>query len=400
MTNAMSYLNDFRVDPEWAAARTMELVAVPSVTMNEAQVCDLYADQLAGLGLEVDVREVTPGRNNLYARIPGVGGGPTLLLNGHLDTIPVNNCPPPSRDGDTISGRGASDMKGGMAAILAAARALQDRDIRLRGDLWLTAVVGHEEPEAAKDGPLALIDDLNAGRLSTDRIVIAEGRNALWIMSMGSLNFEIIMRSDRGGQHTRHVPFSDNPIRHLGDLIQRIHEFQRELDRTTDHPLAGPERIDIGIVEAGDYFNRTPPLCRLVGTRRWTNRMTADDALDELKALAGPFASAGNLDLTVTMEHQREPFEASPEDPAVEAVASAHRIVFGVEPEHIGERIVGDANLYVAGTGIPTFYYGPSNDSNHSDYEWVSISRIAEVAEVYARAACEFCGVAEGVENS
>ncbi|MEZ4571423.1 MAG: M20/M25/M40 family metallo-hydrolase [Thermomicrobiales bacterium] len=131
------------------------------------------------LGLDVDVREVTPGRNNLYARIPGSGGGPALLLNGHLDTIPLNNCPQPSRDGDRIIGRGATDMKGGMAAILGMVRALQESGIRLEGDLWLTAVVGHEEPEAEKDGPLALIGDINSGRVAADRILIVEGRDAL-----------------------------------------------------------------------------------------------------------------------------------------------------------------------------------------------------------------------------
>ena len=380
------------IDPEWLARRTMELVEIPSVTMDEAAVCKHYEQQLRNLGLDVDVREVTPGRNNLYARIPGTSGGPALLLNGHLDTIPLNNCPPPARDGDRIIGRGGTDMKGGMAAVLGAARAILKSGIRLKGDLWLTAVVGHEEPEAEKDGPLALIDDLNEGRIAADRILIAEGRDALWIMSMGSLNFEIVMESDRGGQHTRYVPFGDNPIRYMGDLIQRLLRHQKELDATTNHPLAGPERVDLGIAEAGDYFNRTPPRCRLVGTRRWCAPMTAGEALSQLRSLAEPIAAAGGLSLEVRMEHEREPFETPEDDPAVGAVAEAHRVVTGTEPEHVGERIVGDANLYVAGTGIPTFYYGPSNETAHSDHEWVSVQRIASAATVYALAAARFCG--------
>ena len=74
-----------RADAEWMAKKTLEMVEIKSVTMDEAEMCRYYADALRSLGLAVDVREVTPGRNNLYARIPGTGGGPTLALNGHAD---------------------------------------------------------------------------------------------------------------------------------------------------------------------------------------------------------------------------------------------------------------------------------------------------------------------------
>ena len=75
------------IDADWIAEQTERLVRVPSVTLEEQEVCRLYEQQLRELGLDVDVREVTPGRPNLYARIAGSGDGPTLMLNGHLDTI-------------------------------------------------------------------------------------------------------------------------------------------------------------------------------------------------------------------------------------------------------------------------------------------------------------------------
>ena len=234
-------------------------------TLEEQEVCRLYEQQLRELGLDVEVREVTPGRANLYARIRGTGNGSTLMLNGHLDTIPNQNNQPVYRDGDLMYGRGTTDMKGGMAAILGAARALLEAGVQLKGDLLLTAVVGHEEPKAKKDGPLALIDDINSGLIACDRIIIVEGPDALWIMSMGSMVFTITFESDRGGTHTQYVPFSENPIRFLGDTIARINEFQIELDGGAVHPLAGPKRIDVGIVRAGDYFNRTPNTCTVTG---------------------------------------------------------------------------------------------------------------------------------------
>jgi acetylornithine deacetylase/succinyl-diaminopimelate desuccinylase-like protein len=381
------------IDAEWIATQAMKLIEIPSVTMDEAAVCLCFEAQLRDLGLEVDVREVTPGRSNLYARIPGTDQGPTLMLNGHLDTIPIGNCAAPYREGDRIYGRGSTDMKSGMAAMLGAARALIQSDIRLKGDLLLTAVVGHEEVEAQKDGPLALIDDIVSGRAGCDRILIVEGRDALWVMSMGSMVFNISLASDKGGTHTQYIPFGDNPIRHMGELIGRIYERQTALDREAVHPLAGAERIDIGEVHAGDYFNRTPVHCTLSGTRRWMPDKTAEMVLKDLEHLAQPFADAGHLALSVTMAHEREPFETPADDPAVLAVAAAHQYITKQTAEFVGMRIVGDANLYVNGCGVPTFYYGPSNETAHADVEWVSIDRMASAAGVYALAAMQYCGM-------
>ena len=208
-----------RADAEWMARKTLEMVEIKSVTMDEAEMCRYYADALRSLGLAVDVREVTPGRNNLYARIPGTGGGPTLALNGHVDTVPIHGAWPPKREGDLIYGRGTTDMKGPMAAVLGAAKALIESGVKLKGDLVISAVVGHEEAIAAKDGPKAYIEDLNSGRTKADRILIVEGEEDIWLMSMGSANFVITLTSDRGGTHTNNTPFGENPIRFMGELI-------------------------------------------------------------------------------------------------------------------------------------------------------------------------------------
>ena len=381
------------VDGEWIARQAQTLVEIPSVTLQEAEVCQYYASQLRELGFAVDQRQVSSGRYNLYARLPGVGNGPSLMLNGHLDTIPIGDCVPCRRDGDRLYGRGATDMKGAMAAMLGALRALKAADIGLAGDLWLTAIVGHEEPEAEKDGPLALIEDRKSGRISGDRILIGEGWNELWVMSMGSMVFTIQLTSPRGGTHTTYVPFAENPIRFVGDLIQRTTTYQAELDAGALHPLAGAERIDLGMVEAGDYFNRTPVHCRLTGTRRWGPGVSADDILAELRALAAPFAEAGQLDLDVSMVHEREPFETPSDDAAVQAAAEAHHFVHGDQVSVAGKRIVGDANLFVNLGGVPSFYYGPSNDTAHSDGEWVSLTRLKQAAQVYALTAAGYCGL-------
>ena len=120
---------------------------------------------------------------------------------------------------------------------------------------------------------------------------------------------------------------------------------------------------------------------------------SAPEVLAELEALARPLAEAGGLGLRVEMEHEREPFETLADDAAVQAVGRAHEQVTGQEAELVGLRIVGDANLYVHGTGVPTFYYGPSNETAHADVEWVEVDRLEKAAQVYALAAADYCGV-------
>ena len=148
---------------------------------------------------------------------------------------------------------------------------------------------------------------------------------------MGSMVFTITLTSERGGTHTQYVPFGDNPLRFLGEVLTRFETFQQELDQGVVHPLAGPERIDLGIVEAGDYFNRIAQTCKLTGTRRWAPGRQAETVLAELRALIDPIAKRGNLHVDVSMEHQREPFETPGDDPLVEAVATAHRRVTATE---------------------------------------------------------------------
>ena len=221
------------------AQQAQAMVEIPSVTMDEAEVCQYYAAQLRELGFDVDLRRVNGDRYNIYTRLPGAGNGPSLMLNGHLDTIPIGDCVPCRREGDRLYGRGATDMKGAMAAKLGALRALKSCGVSLAGDLWLSAIVGHEEPEAEKDGPLALIEDFKRGRIGGDRILIGEGWNELWVMSMGSMVFNIELSSPRGGTHTTYVPFGENPIRFVGDLIQRITAYQEELDAGAQHTPGG-----------------------------------------------------------------------------------------------------------------------------------------------------------------
>jgi acetylornithine deacetylase/succinyl-diaminopimelate desuccinylase-like protein len=381
------------IDPEALARDCLEFVAVPSETGHEGPGAEFLAELMRRSGWDVLLEEVAPGRPNVMAHLPGRGGGPSLLFNGHVDTIPRGRAWPPRREGTWIWGRGAEDMKGGLVAMVHALRAIQHAGVRLRGDVWLTGVVGHETPIGKKEGPEHLIRRITTGTLRPDAILIVEGPAAIWCASLGSTVFTITLDAGRPPIHTIKVPFKQNPIRALARLLDELDRLDDLLATRPPHPLAGHEQVNVGIVAAGDYPNRLPVRIQVIGTRRWTPGHTVDDIYQELEALAHRVADPYGLLSRVELEGWREPFETPPDHPLVQALRRAGERLTGRAPDIIGMALVGDANLYVRETGIPTVYYGPAYETAHSDEERVSIEQLTHIAQIYALTAMEYCGV-------
>lgn len=382
-----------QIDPEALAADCLAYLGVRSETGVETPGSEFLADMMRRRGWEVALDEAAPGRPNVEARLPGSGGGQSLLLNGHVDTIPIGKAWPPRRDGGWIYGRGAEDMKAGLVAMVHAAHAIEQAGVRLRGDLWLTGVVGHETPVGKKEGPRRLIERIRSGAVPAAAILIVEGPCAIWRASLGSALFTLTLRADRPPVHTLHVPYHENPVRALRDVIDAFDDLDARLAELPVTTLAGRDRLNVGIVTAGDYPNRLPVEIRVTGTRRWGPPAAEETVHAELAALGERIADATGLRSAVALEAAREPFETPPTDPLVLALRGAAERVSGRPPEEVGLALVGDASLYANELGLPTVYYGPAYETAHSDAERVSVDRLAHIARVYALAALEYCGV-------
>ncbi len=383
------------VDAETIASDTLAFVEVTSETGAEGEGSAFLADLLRREGFDVEEDAFLDGRPNVYARVAGAGAGPCLAFNGHTDTIPVGACHAPGRAGDWILGRGTEDMKGGLVAMVHGAAALRRAGIDLAGDLWLTGVVGHETPVGRKEGPKRLIEHLGSGRIPADSIVIVEGPCAVWAASLGSAMFTISAFADREPIHTIKVPYADNPVRWIGKLLERFDRLEKRFAAGEHHPLCGRHQLNVGIVRAGDWFNRLPVKWQVTGTRRWTPGSTGADARAELQALCDDLARRSGLRLEVELANPREPFETAADHPLVTALLDAGEADRGQRPDIVGMGLVGDANLYANDGGVSTVYYGPEHQTAHSDEERVSVQRLAHCARVYALAAAGFCGVAE-----
>ena len=386
------------IDREALAAELLAYLEVRSETGDEAAGSAFLAELLRRRGWEVEEDEAAPGRANVMTRIPGTGGGRTLLMNGHVDTIPIGNSWPPRRDERWIWGRGAEDMKAGLVAMAHAAHALERAGVRLKGDVWLSGVVGHETPVGKKEGPNRLIERIRRGDIEPDAILIAEGPCAIWRASLGSAIFHLTLRAAREPLHTLRVPYAENPVRALRHVLEGLDRLSAELGERPVRSLAGREQLNVGIVTAGDYPNRLPIELHVTGTRRWGPGSSAATVREELQRLAEQAVVASGIEglsAEATLEGQREPFETPSDDPLVIALRTAGERVGGAAPEEIGLALVGDASLYANELGIPCAYYGPGYETAHSDAERVSIDRLVHIAGVYALTMMEFCGVVE-----
>ena len=297
------------INAEAIARDTLEFIKVKSETGREGEGSLFLAELMRREGFDVELDEVAPGRPNVTCRIAGSGDGPSLLLNGHTDTIPIGKSSPPERDGDWVVGRGAEDMKGGLVAMLHAASALQKCGIRLKGDLWLTGVIDHETPAGKKQGPRRLIEKLRSGSIRADAIVIVEGPRSVWAASLGSSIFNVTIQSELGPIHTIKVPFASNPARWAGRLLEEFARLEAVFASSPPHPLCGREQINVGIVRGGDYVNRLPTPVEIMGTWRWQPGKAFGQVKAELQDICDRLSRESGLTLRCTFEAAREPFD-------------------------------------------------------------------------------------------
>jgi acetylornithine deacetylase/succinyl-diaminopimelate desuccinylase-like protein len=290
-------------------------------------------------------------------------------------------------------------MKGGLVAMVHAVSAVRRAGIRLRGDVWMTAVIDHETPRGKKQGPRRLIERLQGGEVAANAIVIVEGPWAIWSASLGSTIFRIRIESPRGIVHTIHVPFRENPAAIAGRVLMAFEDLELEFERAPLHALCGRERLNVGIVSAGDYPNRLPTPAVITGTWRWVPGKTHAAVREKLGELCARLAEEAGMRITVEFEAEREPFETSADHAIVRALREASNAM-GVPAERIGMGLVCDANLYANEAGIPTVCFGPAYETAHSDHERVSVTQLVNCARLFADAAVRFCYYVRGVQDA
>jgi acetylornithine deacetylase/succinyl-diaminopimelate desuccinylase-like protein len=383
-----------RVDPERLRALTVALVEIPSPSGHEAAVAERYAAALDEYGLDVEIDREFPESPTVVARLAGPAGGRVLQFDGHTDTVAQPHAPP-YEAGGRIYGRGASDMKSGLAAMGEAARVLRAAELPLNGGLLLTAHGQHEDPVPPHDLHAPLLALFRRGIVG-DAALIPEGpSHEAVVAGKGLCSFEIVF--EREGQPMHEVLASEgvpNPILAGTRLVQLLEDRAREWRGRPD-PFLGPETCFVGIFEAGDYFNRIPSRCRLAGTRRYPAERTAAGVIQELEALVRQVErDFPGVSGRVRATPSGQGFRVDPEEPVVQALRAAYRDVVGRALPLGGMSLIGNASQFNTIARVPTLYHGVDQATAHSDCEHVALSDVVRTAQVLVAAAIRYLGAA------
>jgi succinyl-diaminopimelate desuccinylase len=373
-----SWLRDLFA-PEEAAALTGELIAFRSYPGEEGPVQRHVAGWLEANGLVPELQATEGDRPNVIARIDN-GAGPTLLLNGHVDTVLAvegwSSDPLVARhEGDRLYGLGAADMKSGVAAAMLATRALVRNRERWRGSILFTSVV---DEEAYSIGARTLI----ASGIQADYCVVTESS---WERpALGSVGKTLVRIDVTGKAAHASWPWEGiNAATEAARLVARLDDIP-----LGDHPRMRGSRCVLSFASGNDqYVITVPEKARVILNRMIVAGESSESVLAEVQSLIDELESPARFDLTVDPPYY-PPWETDAAHPLALALGRAYEAEVGRQPEW-GYRGFGDMNLFSADAGIPTVMIGPRGDKFHQADEWVDVPSITASSRLLVRLALD-----------
>jgi acetylornithine deacetylase/succinyl-diaminopimelate desuccinylase-like protein len=373
------------------AELTSQLVAIESINpelgvggSGERELARFVAEWCERAGLETTLSEAAPGRPNVVAIARGTGGGRSLMLNAHMDTVGVTGMRDPLvarvEDG-RLYGRGAYDMKGSLAACMLAAAATKERG--LRGDVIVTAV---SDEEVASVGTEAI-----AASLQADAAIVTEPTElqvAVAHRGFVLLEIETIGRAAHGSRPHLGI----DAIAKMGRVLTGIEELDQRLRANPTHPYVGSGSVHASLIEGGQEYSSYPARCLLQAERRTIPGESVELAVDEMQAIMdGAAAADSEFEGSVRALASREPFEVDEDADVVASVRRCAAPVLGSDPDVVGVSFWADSAL-LAGAGIPTVLFGPRGEGAHAEVEWVDVESLEQCVEIYIGVAAEICG--------
>jgi acetylornithine deacetylase len=405
------------LDLEALAGLLLKLIAIPSHDGRETAAQEAVAAWMAEAGVEPDVWPIDLGelrRHPHYSaeverdealgvvgRIEGSGGGRDLLLNGHIDVVPVGDEPawtvPPWQGtvrGGRIYGRGAVDMKGGLCCALAAARAVRDAGLRLRGRLLVASVAGEE------DGGVGTLALLERGYRADGAVITEPTALRVVTAQAGSYMFRLTVEGKAAHGSVREEGVS--AIERFWPLFEALRRLEGERNAAGGGELYASYRlpwpIEVGTLRAGEWASSVPGVlvCEgRCGIAVGEGPPAAQEALEQAVARAAA-ADPWLRDHPPRVEWwggRFEPAATDPGDPLVGAVRGALRDVTGAAPPIEGVTYGSDLRLLVNVGGIPTVLFGPGDVRvAHMADEYVALDQLRTAAEALVVAAVRFCG--------
>lgn len=333
-------------------------------------------------GLDVERLEATPGRPSVLVRGGRRGEGRTLLLCGHLDTVGVGGMTAPHTpriDGDRLYGRGAYDMKGGLAAALVACRDASRAGIA--GEVVVAAVADEEHASIGVQEALRHVHaDAAIVTEPTELVVATAHKGFVW------MEIDVVGRAAHGSRPHLGI----DAILKTGPVLVALDALNDVL-RATAHPSLGPGTLHASLISGGLEESTIPDRCTVVIERRTLPGESVDDVERDVAELLDRCRAADpELDVRSRTLLARDPFETVAGEGIVETVAEAASEHLGA-PAEIGGVSYWADSAFISAAGIQTVLFGPDGDGAHAEVEWVSLPGTLACARTLTAAATTFC---------
>jgi succinyl-diaminopimelate desuccinylase len=365
-----------------------ELVRIKSVNPpgDELPAAEFVASTLEKAGLEVALIKHSTSRASVFARLKSFRKIPALLFNGHLDTVPAGrekwtHDPFEAEIADgRIWGRGTADMKGGLAALMVAAKTLAEVRLPLRGDLILAATAG-EETDSLGATSIATRPDLGP----TQAVVIPEpSHNDIYVAEKGALWLEITTRGKTA--HGSRPEMGRNAIMMMVTFINELVKMDIPYE---EHPLLGGFTQSINTMTGGVKTNVVPDSCVVTVDMRTVPGQDHQAIVKQVEdVIARLNDRMTDFKASVRIANDRTPIQTSPQEPVVQSFADVVAEVTGHRPVPKGVRYYTDAVAFVPVLKTPMIICGPGDARlAHQPDENVELSKLIEAAKIYTLAA-------------
>lgn len=352
---------------------------------NELPAAQLVASVLSDYGIDSELQSIGDNRSNVVARIKGSGSRPALIFSAHLDTISVNEADwsvPPFgalvKDG-RLYGRGATDMKAALAAMVVAGIAVKQCDKQLHGDLILAFSA------AENSSCLGAKHMLDSGILDGSGALLVSEPTSLdvFIAEKGALWLQATAKGEYG-----HNAFSENRTGDRGSAILRMAEF---LCRVRDlkiespvHPLLGSPTVNVGLIQGGISWPLIAPECTASIDIRTVPGLTAEDVIAQFRAIAGPHVSIDLVDV-------KPPVDTPAEHPFVDLCVTSVVAERGAQPMVTGVSYYSDAAVLAPALNVPMVIIGPGEvGKSGSVDEYVELDKLEASARIFADIALRY----------
>jgi acetylornithine deacetylase/succinyl-diaminopimelate desuccinylase-like protein len=377
-----------QVDRQRLVETAVRLIEVPSRTGEARAAADRLAEMLAEEGFDVDRPDGGyPESPAVVVRLDSGRTGRTLQFDGHLDTVHLPFVAP-AVVGGRITGSGASDMKGGLAAAVEALRVVRELALLDGGSVLLTVHDLHEAPWG--DG--RQLDRMIEQGYVGDAVLIPEPlSDRLPVVGRGSATWTVTIR--RAGVPVHEVmrpPDTPSVIAAAAELVTRLGRLNAALAVEAD-PLCGPASVFIGQIHAGEIYNQDPTDCRLQGTRRWLPGTDRRAVEREFLALLDDLALGSRTTIACDWFFIRDAFFLDQADPLVAHFQQSYTALSGTTLEIGPKPFVDDGNSFCSLGRVPAITHGPRAGGQHTVNEWVDIDDLERVARLYALTAAAYC---------